>query len=361
MSRRKFLSTFATLVLPIVAIVLIGCLSYRVGFGFNLFPLYLIPLAIVAWKRSLPVTVFYSVLAGTAIILKISLTEHFYANSFLWYWDGLVKFSILMIFACGLWRIRQLQLLQEKQNISKIMDLNASLEDQVEQLTAANKELAEISYTISHDLRAPLRHVIGFAEMLNEQNLTSLDQKSRHYLEVITHSAHKMADLVDGLLVFSQLGRTELVKTRIDLDQMVGDVVKELAREAKGREIEWNKAPLPAVVGDANLLRLVIFNLIANAVKFTQTRSLAKIEIGALDEADEIIIYVRDNGAGFDGSYVNKLFGIFQRLHGAEEFEGAGVGLASVQRIIVRHGGRVWAEGAVDVGATFWFSLPKVP
>lgn len=351
--------SFLPLVFPALAIFSIGYLDYGLGFGFHLFPLYLVPLAAVAWNRGLASTVSFAVLAGTIIILKVYFTKDFYAHSFFWYWDGLVKFSILVLFGCGLWRIRQLQLLQQEQNTAKIMELNQSLQNQVEQLTAANKELADVSYTISHDLRAPLRHVIGFAEMLSDRSRDSLDEKSRHYVEVIVQSSRKMADQIDGLLVFSQLRRIEVVKTRLDLSKITGDIVAELAKKAEGREIEWLVTALPAVAGDAEMLRLVMFNLISNAVKFTQSRSLAKIEIGALDEPDHTIIYVKDNGVGFDGRYANKLFGMFQRLHAAEEFEGTGIGLANVRRIIERHGGRIWAEGAVNVGATFRFSLPK--
>ncbi|GFO63643.1 sensor histidine kinase [Geomonas paludis] len=248
---------------------------------------------------------------------------------------------------------------QQKRYEADLRHLNAQLQSQIEQLTAANKELADVSYTISHDLRAPLRHVIGFAEMLMAQSAHVLEEKSRHFLDVIMQSSRKMADQVDGLLVFAQLRRIEVVKARIDLNRMVGDIVTELARKAEGRDIEWQVPPLPTVAGDPEMLRLVMFNLLANAVKFTQSRSLAKIEVGALDESEATVIFVRDNGVGFDGRYVNKLFGMFQRLHAAEEFEGTGIGLANVRRIIERHGGRIWAEGAVDVGATFRFSLPK--
>lgn len=248
---------------------------------------------------------------------------------------------------------------QQKHYEAQLNQLNAQLKTQIEQLTEANKELADVSYTISHDLRAPLRHVIGFAEMLSARSPDSLDEKSRHYVEVIAQASRKMADQVDGLLAFSQLRRIKVVKIRVDLDKMVWDIVTELTRKTEGREIEWVVAALPTVVGDPEMLGLVMFNLIANAVKFTQACFLAKIEIGAHDQTDETVIYVRDNGVGFDDRYANKLFGMFQRLHAAEDFDGVGIGLANVRRIIERHGGRIRAEGAVGVGATFRFSLPK--
>lgn len=340
-------------------IIAIVSLDHWLGFGFNLFPLYLLPLAVVAWNESLSYTLAMSVLAGTGIMLKLFLTKQSYAHTFFWYWDGTVKFTILVIFSLGLWRIRQLQLLQQKQNVAKISELNISLKSQVDRLTAANNELAEVSYTISHDLRAPLRHIIGFAELLRQRN-TSLDEKSRHYLDVISRSTQKMGNLIDGLLAFSQLGRTELMKTPVNLDLMVRQVVHELGKKTTGREIQWQIEQLPGVVADAAMLRLVLFNLIPNAIKFTRPRSPARIEIGFLDADKETFFYVKDNGVGFDMRYVSKLFNIFQRLHKPEEFEGTGVGLANVQRVIVRHGGRVWAEGALGEGATIWFSLPKL-
>ena len=247
----------------------------------------------------------------------------------------------------------------QKQNSARIRELNADLKSQVSQLIASNRELEAFSYAISHDLRAPLRHIAGFVDLLNARDLDVLDHKSRHYLQVITQAAGKMGNLIDDLLAFNRVGRAELAKTGIDLNRMAREVVQDLAEQTRGRVIEWEIAPLSTVVGDAVMLRQVLANLIANAVKFTQPRALARIQIGTRDEPGETLVYVRDNGVGFDIRYANKLFGLFQRLHSNEEFEGTGVGLANVQRIILRHGGRVWAEGAVDVGATIWFSLPQ--
>jgi len=248
---------------------------------------------------------------------------------------------------------------QQRESDAKIKELNSALRNQVEQLAASNRELEAFSYSVSHDLRAPLRHVIGFVDLLNNKSTAALDEKSRHYLQVISEAAQKMGVLIDDLLAFSRMGRTEMMKKPVDLSQLVQEVVHDLVEEAKGREIEWQIAPLPAVVGDRAMLRQVLFNLVSNAVKFTRDRKLARIEIGAVDNEGEVSIFVKDNGVGFDAAYTNKLFGLFQRLHRSEEFEGTGVGLAIVQRIILRHGGRVWAEGALDGGAAFWFSLPK--
>lgn len=244
---------------------------------------------------------------------------------------------------------------------SRIRQLNQELQRRLRQLEAANKELEAFSYSVSHDLRAPLRHITGFVELLNKRNAEGLDEKSRHYLQVISEAAERMGRLIDDLLDFSRMGRAEMLSTRVDLGVLVAEIVAEIKTEIRDRDIVWELSPLPEVEGDAAMLRLVLANYIGNAVKFTRTRTRARIEIGAVtDHPDEFLIYVRDNGVGFNMRYANKLFTLFQRLHGVEEFEGTGVGLANVRRIIHRHGGRTWAQGKVDGGATFWFSLPKM-
>jgi len=241
----------------------------------------------------------------------------------------------------------------------RINELNDELNRHLLRVDAANKELEAFSYSVSHDLRAPLRHITGFVELLHERDQAALDEKSRHYLEVISESAVKMGALIDDLLAFSRMGRAEMMNAGVDLGRLVQEVVAGLEAETKGREIDWAIAPLPVVDGDAAMLRQVLVNLVANALKFTRPRPRARIEIGAVtEEPHETRIFVRDNGVGFDMKYAEKLFTLFQRLHDPEEFEGTGVGLANVQRIIHRHGGRVWAEGLPDGGATFWFALP---
>jgi signal transduction histidine kinase/HAMP domain-containing protein len=243
----------------------------------------------------------------------------------------------------------------------EIRRLNEDLKHNVAQLRAVNRELESFSYSISHDLRAPLRHITGFVELLNKDFPEGLDPKGRHYLQVISDSARRMGQLVDDLLSFSRMGRAEMLRRQVDLEGLAREAIRELQDEAKDRKVEWKLAPLPRVFGDAAMLRQVFSNLLSNALKFTRGRQQPVIEVGADSDAPEAehVIYVKDNGVGFDQRYADKLFSLFQRLHRVEEFEGTGVGLANVNRIIQRHGGRTWAAGAVDQGATFYFSLPK--
>ncbi len=232
------------------------------------------------------------------------------------------------------------------------------LHERTLQLEAANEALGSFTYSVSHDLRAPLRAIDGYARILLEDHADRLDAEGQRVLGVVCTNARQMGKLIDDLLTFSRLGRGDLEKSRVDMTALAQSAVEELRRLEPERRVAVTIAPLAPALADGTLIRQVLTNLIGNAWKFTRTRAEATIEIGCTPSAGELTYFVRDNGAGFEMEYANKLFGVFQRLHRAEEFEGTGVGLAIVQRIVQRHGGRVWAEGAVDHGATFYFTLP---
>jgi PAS domain S-box-containing protein len=245
---------------------------------------------------------------------------------------------------------------ERKHAEDEIHRFNIKLEECVVERTA---QLEAFSYSVSHDLRAPLHHVIGSVEMLQRDMGPSLSGASLEHLTTISESAKKMGKLIEDLLGFSRIGQTELQKTNVNLDELVRETLGDFQADTQERIIVWEIHPLPCVRADRALLRMVLVNLISNAVKFTGTRPEAKIEIGCAPSGNGTVVFIRDNGAGFDQQYSDKLFGVFQRLHAQDEFEGTGIGLANVQRIILRHGGRVWAEGVLDAGATFYFSIPK--
>ena len=242
--------------------------------------------------------------------------------------------------------------------LDQIQARDAAVLEKNTALQEANQELESFSYSVSHDLRAPLRHVQGYVAMLRGATEGQLSEKSQRYLKVISDASIEMGQLIDDLLEFSRMGRTELRATRVALDDLVHESIQREEMSIRGRNIKWKISPLPLVTGDASMLRQVMSNLVSNAVKYSRQRDPAEIEIGSAGmEEGRAIIFVRDNGAGFDMNYADKLFGVFQRLHRADEFEGTGIGLATVRRIISRHAGRVWAEGAPGRGATFYFTL----
>jgi two-component system, sensor histidine kinase and response regulator len=255
-------------------------------------------------------------------------------------------------------RALEAEIEERRQVEERVRQLNEELARRVTDLGVANAELESFSYTISHDLRAPLRQVAEFVRLLQDTAAGTLDAQSAEYLPLIEGAVKRMGRLIDDLLAFSHFGRVELVRTEVSLPPLVDDVRSILEPTATGRAVEWRIGALPTVQADAAMLRQVLINLLDNALKFTRNRATAVIEVGCTTDEVEHIVCVRDNGVGFDPAYSNKLFGVFQRLHGQHEFEGTGIGLATVQRIIVRHGGRTWAESTLGEGAQVYFSLP---
>jgi light-regulated signal transduction histidine kinase (bacteriophytochrome) len=238
--------------------------------------------------------------------------------------------------------------------------LERRVQERTEALLEANKELESFSYSVSHDLRAPLRHIMGFARLLESRSAAVLDDTSRRHLKTIADSARQGGRLVDDLLEFSRMGRAELRKGAVSLSEALAEVRRELAPETEGRKVRWQVEALPEVRADPALLRMVLKNLLSNALKYSRTREESVIEVWAREGEGEVEVVVRDNGVGFEMQYVDKLFGVFQRLHRSEQFEGTGIGLANVRRIVSRHGGRTWAESVLGEGATFHFTLPRV-
>jgi PAS domain S-box-containing protein len=239
----------------------------------------------------------------------------------------------------------------------QVQRLNESLERRADHLEAANRELEAFAYSVSHDLRSPLRAIDGFSRILLDEYTANLDEDGRHYLETVRNNAQQMGKLIDDLLAFSRLGRQQLEKQPVKLEEVARQALAELAGEQGGREVEVVVGELPPAQGDPQLLKQVFLNLLSNALKFTRNCANARVEVGSLMENGRPVYFVKDNGVGFDMQYAGKLFGVFQRLHRAEDYEGTGAGLAIVQRIVHRHGGRIWADAVEGEGATFYFTL----
>jgi len=271
-----------------------------------------------------------------------------------------VSFSLLLT----VFYLLNQEIARRRQAQEKIDSLNTELERRLQEvaatnreLEATNKELEAFTYSVSHDLRSPLRHVDGFSRILVEEFGPKLDPTARRYLERMQKGVRTMAQLVDDLLQLARIGRQEVRRQVTGLSPLVAEVVADLEPETEARRIDWRVAQLPFADCDPALMKQVFANLLSNAVKYTRPRAQAVIEVGALTQNGRPVLYVRDNGVGFSMKYADKLFGVFQRLHRTEDFEGTGVGLATVQRIVHKHGGEVWAEAELDKGATFYFTF----
>ncbi len=248
---------------------------------------------------------------------------------------------------------------ERMEKVRILNEMNENLKKESQKLEDANKELEAFAYSVSHDLRVPLRAIDGFSRIVIEDYEDKLDEEGKRLLNVVRENTKKMGQLIDDILLLSRAGRQEMRISSIDMESLVNTIFEEMKLSIGDRDVQLNIKSLPPAYGDRTLINQVLTNLISNSIKFTKIREKAIIEVGAKEGKDENVYYVKDNGAGFDMKYVNKLFGLFQRLHGADEFEGTGVGLSIVQRIIRRHGGRVWGEGEIDNGATIYFTLPK--
>jgi signal transduction histidine kinase len=354
--------------------------------GFIALAYFSIPITLIYFVRKRKDLVFDWMFICFAIFIVACGTTHLMEILNIWvptYWlSGIIKaFTAIVSVATAILLIRlipqalalpspaqlrksnedlQREINERTRAAEKIAALNEELRLQTVKLEAVNRELEAFGYSVSHDLRAPLRHIDGYVDLLREKS-SVLGEEGMRYMKVISDSATQMGTLIDNLLAFSRMGRSALQPVRVDTAALVEQVREELSTDTKGRNIEWKIGDLPPVLVDKTLFKQVWMNLLGNAIKYTRNRGKAEISIGCVENQSEFEFCIKDNGAGFDMKYADKLFGIFQRLHFKEEFEGTGIGLANVQRIIARHGGRTWAHGEVNIGAAFYFTLPKTP
>jgi two-component system sensor kinase len=267
------------------------------------------------------------------------------------YFFGLLLFLLIVLMVA---------LLTERiEKVRRLRTLNSELTRETVKLEDANNELEAFAYSVSHDLRVPLRAIDGFSRIVIEDYEKDLDEEGVRLLNVVRDNTKKMGQLIDDILLLSRAGRQEMKISELDMSSLAKNIYADFDQDTKGRTVIFSVDDIPRAMGDRALLTQVFTNLIGNAIKFTGDKDISKIEVGFKDAKDDNIYYVKDNGAGFDMKYYDKLFGLFQRLHTQEEFQGTGVGLSIVQRIVSRHGGRVWGEGELDKGATIYFSLPK--
>ena len=325
------------LALALIAIGILGWIDYATGpdYGFSLF--YLIPIVIIGWSGETADAMLVAVTASIAWLVADLFAFHVPVGATLW--NGFTRLAIFLAIGLMMSRLRA----------------------ERERLQRTNEELESFTYSVSHDLRAPLVHIGSFASKLDKRIAGQADAESRRYVKTISDSASEALKLIDDLLEFSRVGRTDVQQSMVDLNQIVASVRSDVEQDLKDRRVRWIVHPLPMVRGDASMIRVVMQNLISNAVKYTGRADAPTIEIGARAENGAQVVFVRDNGVGFDPKYSSKLFRVFERLHDREEFDGTGIGLAIAHRVVTRHSGRIWAEGEVDRGATFYVALPAKP
>jgi signal transduction histidine kinase len=365
-SALKYTIRYGLAVVSVAIAAGLGLLAESSGIPRGQLSLFLLAFTITVWYAGVGPGILNFILGSTAF--------NFFFTPPLWALDfthqDLANYTVFLVFALVIgWftSIRKGMEVDLRRSRDKLEAeakqreiLNAELERGSRQLEASNKELEAFAYSVSHDLRAPVRHITGFTELLQKHADPVLDDTSRRHIAKVLDSSKRMGNLIDDLLAFSRISRAEKQNATVGLQQLVEQVVNDTQQETAKRNITWRVGALPTCYGDPAMLRLVFVNLISNAVKFTRNQPRADIEIGSLNgRKNEIVVFVKDNGVGFDMNYKDKLFGVFQRLHSQEAFEGTGIGLATVQRIVSRHGGEVWAESSIDNGASFFVALPK--
>ena len=331
--------------LIIIAIVIVvGFFDWLTGYEIDFLLFYFLPVSLAAWFLGLGASLTLAVVCAIVWAGADLLSGHEYSSYLYAAWNTLIRLVSFLIIGWSVHKIRYL--LVHEHEIA-------------DQLQAANKELEAFSYSVSHDLKAPVRAIEGFSRRLVAKHSAKLDTEAIRLLNIVCTNAKRMDHLINDLLAFSRLGQQQIRKSIIDLSVLAKQVFQQLLIQAPERDLQLTVNDLPPALGDPNLINQVMVNLLANAVKYTRTGKTAVIEVGGRTEGSETVYYVKDNGIGFDERYAHKIFGTFERLHSADEYEGTGIGLAIVKRIIERHGGRVWAEGKVNEGATFYFALPK--
>jgi two-component system sensor kinase len=346
------LSKAALIILGVVFTILLGFIDYLTGPDLSSIIFYLIPIAFVTWFSGKWPGILISIVSAITITWIVSdfMVKSPYFHFRIPYWHMVVEFSIFFLAVYIFSTIKTV--------LTRKEELNIKLKQNIQQVTELNKELETFNYSVFHDLRTPLIVIGGFAKRLLKKYSGNLGDKGRKELDIIQENVQRMSRLIDDLLAFSHSERQQIKSEVVDMEKLARNVAEELKVLRSGKTLIDIK-DMPPLCGDSTMLHQVLYNLISNAIKFTKHKETAIIEIGCKIEKDECIYYVKDNGAGFDMEYADKLFGVFQRLHKSEEFEGTGIGLAIVQRIVKRHGGRAWAEGKIDEGATFYFSLPN--